>query len=231
MSNLLTHKMKSARTDHYGETLKLWWHCSEGSGNTITDRIAGVVATDNATLEWTVPHAAGITTAAPLVGSGIAGKSLPRQGMAILVVKPRVVIALVNVYLGAIAGTHINLTGNAVTIRTASGEIVSGLTGATSATQAVIAAVWDEDNLYTYYGADADATLVDTDSLPAAVKAAIPEMFPDALTFSENEMYGCALFDFSNSGVPADILTGINWMKDHWLAGDKVIYPEWARLT
>lgn len=45
----------------------------------------------------------------------------------------------------------------------------------------------------------------------------------------ENDYYGIALFVF-DSGLPSDFKDALRWMKEQWIAGNKVIWPGWANL-
>lgn len=234
--SLLTHKMKSARSDHYGKNLKLWYPCSD-TGNIMSERIVGADITDANTCEHDIPHALGMGTNANMSVPNMANAKIPRKGMCLAVVNVGSIFALINIYLGHSNGTHILLAGAGVSVSIADGVSVGGITGASgpaAGNYMVLACAWDETNLYTYLGEAADATLVDTDALPANVIASLPKTFaPNGQingAGTESDMYGIALFDFTANGLPDDLVVGMNWMKDHWIKGDKVIYPEWKDL-
>lgn len=53
---IITSRMKTANNDYASDNLKLFFPCNEGVGDTISDIISGVVITDTASIEYTVPH-------------------------------------------------------------------------------------------------------------------------------------------------------------------------------
>lgn len=235
--NLLTHKMKSARSDHYGRNLKIWFPASDGSGNDIVDRILGATVTDVVAAEHTEPHAVNFLSSANAVVEEIEGLVIPRRGMVLAVQKVGTSFALTTTVAGhATTFPAITVSGAAAAIAFGSGanQVSANMAQTAAATNIHVgAAVWDADNLYSYEGINADAALVNTTALTTEVKAHLNAntALKGNMTINSSlasNLYGYALFDFSVKGLPSDLLTGINWMKDHWTAGDKVIYPEWV---
>lgn len=47
---------------------------------------------------------------------------------------------------------------------------------------------------------------------------------------AEVARYGIALFVFDN-GLPSDFKEALRWMRDQWIAGNKVIWPNWVTQT
>lgn len=46
----------------------------------------------------------------------------------------------------------------------------------------------------------------------------------------DNDYYGIALFVFDN-GLPSDFKEALRWMKSQWVAGNKVIWPDWVSVA
>lgn len=59
---IITSRMKTANNDYASDNLKLFFPCNEGVGDTISDIISGVVITDTASIEYTVPHTSTVQT-------------------------------------------------------------------------------------------------------------------------------------------------------------------------
>ena len=233
----ITSKMKTARSDHYGSNLKVWFPCDDTSGDTLTDRINSLVVNDFGSSVYAEPHAVTFDVTAE-TGTGIAAVQLPSQGVFFMIQKVVTSFALTSATLGKVdvGSTGVQLSGTGSTLKN-SGGTVGGSVGGTAAAGDIIAmaAAWDETNLYTYYGEDADLALGDTDALTAGLIAALPENLTDSIGFNTSSLpshvYGLALFDFSTNGLPSDLLAGLNWMKDAWTSGHKEIYSPWKSLT
>jgi len=232
--SIITPKMKSARTDHYGDNLKLWMTGDDVSGDALTSRVGPVTVDDDGTAEYTEAHAITIIRSSGLTGTGIDGVNLPSTGMLMLVKKSQATMVLSTVSIGNdTTGVGVLLAESVVTFKTGS-EASTSLTRTTSATGGdymAIGVAWDSSAITYYYGEDKnDMASADTDTLTAAQLAELPGAFEDNFRISAiNPMgiFGIALFDFTNDGLPSDLLTGMNWMKDEWFAGSKVIYDAW----
>ncbi|MDH5572493.1 MAG: hypothetical protein OEY89_12060 [Gammaproteobacteria bacterium] len=231
--SILTSKMKTARSDHYGSNLKLWYPCDD-AGNTMSERIVGADIPDDAASEHDIPHALGMGTTANISIPNLANVNIPKQGMALVVANVSISYATISLSIGNFgAGVGLSLSGAGCGIRNSVG-FVSGVTGATgpvAGNPIILSMAWDTSNMYTYVGENADAVLVDTDAISAAISAGLPAALSPVATIngtsSEADIYGIALFDFTTDGLPSDLLAGINWMKDSWLAGHKEIYSGW----
>lgn len=233
-----TNKMLAARTDHYGPSCKLWFPCNEGSGNTITDLIAGVVIPDAATAEHNEPHAISLLTAVGVTGTGISGLQIPAVGMALAVFKAHAITILSTITLGAASTTGILLGTASNSISTNSNMESNAPVTAVNAGDYIIHAIaWDATHAYTYFDAAATkaaiaVTLEASGAMNAAVAAGLPRNFDNSVTISSVnpiDLFGLALFDFGTA-LPSDLLTGIQTMSANWLKGEKTLYAPWADL-
>lgn len=237
--SIVTNKMKTARED-YGSNVKLWFPCNDGSGNIITDLVNGITISDATSATHNEPHAVSILTSANVSVPGLANIRVPKQGALMVMQKVSTSFALTTCILGNSASSAQLVLSGASASMSSSGATYTAtgsMAGTVAATNVHCAAMaWNTANLYTYEGINGAAALVDTDALGAGMIAALASGFnltPYATLNSafKSDLYGILLLDFSNDGLPSDLLTGINWMRSKWVAGRKEIYPEWNART
>lgn len=233
----LTHRMKTARSDYYGANCKIWFPANEGSGNIITDKINSLAVTDSGSATYTTANAIGFNPTANGAIAGLANIDIPKQGLLLTVQKVTTSFALTLVSLGNNTAGPGVLVGGTTAALVGLGAACTANMSQTAAAGNIdcVAAAWDLNNLYAYEGINADATLRNTTALPAAVKTALAAgtNFNGQITINQDRsfLYGAVLFDFSVNGLPADLLTQINWMRQRWLVGDKVLPASWKDLT
>ncbi len=237
---ILTNRMKSLRSDHYGSSLKLWMPGDDVSGDTLASRVGGVTVTDDATAEYTEPHAVTIISSLGVAGSNIDSLQLPKKGLILAVVKGQATVALGTMTIGdesSTPGVGFLLGESSANFRTGIESPIQ-LTRATSAASGdyiSMALAWDASTITYYFGEDkADMASADSGVITAAQTAELPAPFTDKFRISAVNplgIFGIALFDFTNDGLPSDVLAGINWMQAEWHAGRKVIYDAWKDLT
>lgn len=236
-----TNKMLAVRTDHYGPTAKLWFPCNEGTGNTITDIIAGVVISDEASIGHSdEPHAVNILNdTTGYTGTGISNLQIPKVGLCIAVFKANATTALSLVQLGGSStpGIQLSAVSNMLTVAPSVLESNPPTTPANANEYVVHAIAWDTTTGYCYFDAAATkaglaVTLENSSALTAGVSTALPVNFDDNVTISQLnpiDLYGIALFDFGTA-LPSDVLTGVQTMAKRWLYGEKTLYEPWASL-
>jgi hypothetical protein len=237
--SILTNKMKNARSDHYGANCKLWLPCNEIAGNSLTDRVGGLAFPGSGAADYATAHGVNFLSTANSALAALAGISIPKQGVLMMVQKVSTSYGLTGVTLGiAPTGPSINIDGTGAIIvipgATSAAAAVSGTAAATNILCAVSA--WDTTNLYSYEGINAAAALVTTTALAANMKAALAANTKLTGNFTINNtlqsiVYGVVLFDFSNSGLPTDLLAGINDMRANWVQGRKQLYAGWKDRT
>lgn len=232
----LTHRMKTARSDYYGSNLTIWFPCNAGSGNSITDSIAGITQTDDGSTTYTQAHAVGFNATGNRATNNLGNIIIPKQGLYVGMAKVATSFALTQLILGnSSSGPGMSLAGSALALIGLGASCSAAVSSSAAAGDTCIwAAAWDTNNIYSYEGKNAAATLQNTTALPAAVKTALgaKTKFDSALTFLDRSFtYGLALFDFSTGGLPSDLLTQVNWMRARWLVGDKVTPPGWKSLS
>jgi len=71
--------------------------------------------------------------------------------------------------------------------------------------------------------------LIKTDSVPSS--SSVYDFAATKMSVSQVQVNrGTALFVFSGS-LPTDVPEALAWMRTQWIAGNKVIYPDWVSLT
>lgn len=236
--SILTPKMKSARSDHYGDNCKLWMPCDD-IGNSIVDRINGISISDAGIAGHDEPHAISILSTAQMSIPAMSDIVIPRQGLFVSVLKVATSFALTGPTIGRVDASNrgLQLNGAAATLKTANGTAGPAMSAGAVAADAVCWAIaYDMDNAYSYEGIGADAALVNTVALSTALKSDLTagvslSSFATINSVTQSPIYGMALFDFSNDGLPDDLLVGINWMRGQWLSGKKTLYEDWKQRT
>ncbi len=226
---ILTKKMGWKRAG-----CKVFWPCVETAGSTITDVVEGLVITG--TTAYAVANAINIYTSANQAVSGLDAINLPKAGMMIALQKVGTTpSAFATLSIGRSDGgnTGATVTGAGTTIARDSKTAGASLSGDVSIGDThIVASVWDGSTIYGYEGINADAALVESNSMLPALSSLLPVALNASVTLNssfattKSSLYAMALFDFEN-GIPSDILTAINVMKTDWLAGRKEIYEGW----
>ena len=234
--SIRTNKMLTARSRVYGNPCKMFFPCNEGSGNTITDLIAGVAVSDATTATHSVPHAISILSASGVTGTGITNLQIPKVGMVMSVLKAHAITALSYITLGNSANTGILMTSISNALA-ANGNVEANtpVTVPASGDYVIHAVAWNATHGYCYFDAAATkaalaVTLEASSAITAGTTAALPRTFTDELTLSsvnKIDLFGIALFDFGTA-LPSDLLTGIQTMAANWLNGEKTLYAPWA---
>jgi len=230
----ITNKMATYRQYNNGGACKLFWPCNEGSGDTLTDKVNGIVLTDTATAEHTEPHAVGFVSASLASVTGLDQVSIGATGAALVCLKVGTSFALSDLKIGRVdIGVGLEMSGASTLLHLSSFGSVGGTCPGTAAAGDVMSVgmAWDSTSLFTYYGEDSDLSLVDTDAF-GTLSTTLPLNFTanaSVMNAVASSIYGIAVWDF-DSGVPSDVLTAFNWMKDHWTQGDKILYPGWKLL-
>lgn len=238
-ASILTTVMKTNRIASEFPSAQVFFPFNEGSGNDAVCLITGATATDTGTADHNTPHAIELITAQEQVVVGLSSVKLKKHGIAIAVYEQSAVVAAISAQvIGSIAEGQLSLGATLTALMYKASE-TTGDTGGNAAQGDVlgVAIAWDDTNLYTYYGEDADLALVDTDALDSDLKIALVAGVPiaNALTLNQAEqgaLYGVLILSFIDALPSSDeLIAGFNWMKDHWLAGDKQIYPPLADLV
>lgn len=236
---ILTSKMKTERISNEFPSVKVFFPFNEGSGNAVSCVITGATVSDSGTATHATPNAVEILTGISAEANGLSSAKLGKRGIALAVYEQAEIVPALCVQVLGGDTYAINLSAISVDL-TAGGSSQTLATGGNPAQGSIVAigVVWDETYAYLYYGDDTDLALISTTALTAGSIAALASGFnlDDAVTFSQTTRgaaYGFMVSSFETSAIPsaADRLTGLNWMKDRWLAGHKEIYPEWKDLT
>lgn len=236
--SILTNKMLSARTDHYGNSCKLWFPCDD-TGNSIVSRGGVVTIPDTATAEHNEPHAISLISTATLAGTGIANIQIPEIGIAMAVFKAHAIPAVSSITLGGISAENGILLGclsNSLQV----GAVVEAnapVTAVSGSDYVIHAIAWDTANAYCYFDAAAtiaglSVTLEASSAINASLPPLLPANFTDKVTISNVspiDLFGIVLFGF-NTALPSDVLTGVRTMAANWLKGEKTLYQPWASL-
>lgn len=236
--SLLTHRMKTARSDYYGANCQSWFPCEKGSGNLITDKITEATVSDTTAALYTTANAVTLLSTTSGAAANLAKASLKKYGVALMEMKLTTIAALSSVTFGLSSDGNYGILLSASScmlqvgsIQKAGAPVASA--GAVAGDTVVVAAAWDTINLYVYSGKNGDATLELTSALPAGLSTALPRALSPNMSVqitTQAPLYGAALFGFTD-GLPTDVLTQINWMRQRWLVGDKVLPASWKDLT
>lgn len=239
--SIRTTKMVTSDQYNISPACKVWFPCNEGSGDTITDLISGIVIPDSASAEHDAPHAVTIisteASSSPII-SIPAGKQI-----VVLYGSQTVASGTLNKFtLGDISGTRIACTGSVgsstvqfedddnVEVKDDAGLLtqvatqncfiaghLNGVTGDLTSIDSVNNSAMAANTPITG-SCDGSFTIDPTESGDAAISVATPQ-----------HIYGYAIWAFDT--VPSDLVAGLEWMRAAWTAGRKEHYPGWAALT
>lgn len=238
--NFSTGSSASIPNSH-GGYCKVFFPCTEGSGNTLTDGIGDRVITDNVGASW-IDDAKALKPADTALGDLLSGAlALPTLSAT----KSWAIVALVKqhsnaiipdkyyIQFGANAGPQYSITQSGAGVSMVKDGTTTyvepaddtGLSQVQKAGLTVMNVTYKDasDNIlrtralgdYSFNQANADTTAVD------AVNP-IEEIYVTGVS-----IYGLAVFEFVD-GFPDDWDTGLEWMRVQWLAGNKVLYPNWV---
>lgn len=234
--SILTSAMKTNRVVKDFPSLQLFFPFNDGSGNSVSCIKTGASVSDSGTADHNTAHAVEITTSVNTTATGLNKAKLKKHGIALAVFEqPAIVAALCSQQIGDGSGGF-SLNATSTQLLTTTSNFVQGAVGGSAATGDIVATAiaWDDTNMYSYYGEDADLALADTDAMPAALIADLVAgtEIGEYVTFqssTQGAIFGIVCFSFEDE-LPSDLLTGLNWMKDQWLVGNKDLYPEWRHL-
>lgn len=240
--SILTPKMATARVAaNHPAALSYFFPCNEGSGNSITDIVSGLVVTDEASIEHTEPHAVTLYATGNIPGGTIPNLPAGKSYILLDVMKAGAaggsgqVFGLVGDGVGNSSMGH---NGANATITKAGGSqtlaafqtqvnnsvyvrasIFNGVTGLLSAHSGEDGAASGLDN-----SADASAHL-------GGLSFSATALFNIGSLLTDADTYAGALYIVDTLPSDAVLWSAMDWAYTNWTNGIKVPPPQFADLT
>ena len=237
--SILTHKMKTARAEA-PSSCKFWFPCNEGSGNTITDIISGIVLTDAATAEYAVPHAVNIhqQTKSSITAGTIPDLPNNKSLLFIHALESGLAGATgANLFFGdlAVSGFGVSASQSNFLIKSTGVAATTCAFGAIANNQTYIrVSTYNGVTglITTYSSSNKDAAALDNtaDASAHLGNITISDEFVIGSVTGDGEQYGSAAYYVDTLPSSADILSAINWMVANWAVGHKYLPAEFADL-